>query len=98
MTTVKKLKQRINDLIKSGKISDDTLVLSYADEFNHYSADNIDVRILDIDHEIADINSTIDCQDLIIRDSYKSRLKNDKVHLENLKQLNGGRTNAIYIL
>jgi hypothetical protein len=98
MMTVKQLKQRINDLIKSGKISDDTLVLSYADEFDHYSADCVDIRILDIDDKIADINSTSDCQEPVIRDTYKSHLKKEKAHFENLKQLNGGRTNAIYIL
>lgn len=81
--TIKELKTKIDNLVSEGKISEDTQVVGSSDEFaEYYPLDPTANIIVDVDHELEEINHGIDYAKNNKRDHYLDSLLKKKAKYE----------------
>ena len=82
---VKELKAKIDELIASGKITEDTEVVGASDEFDVFYPISSDAKLLvDLEHEIADLDSSIEYAEKTKKDTYLKSLLEKKAKYEKL--------------
>ena len=86
--TIKELKTKIDNLVSEGKISEDTQVVGLSDEFaEYYPLDPMESIIVDVEHELEEINHSIDYAKKNKMDHYLDSLLQEKANYEKFGKI-----------
>lgn len=81
--TIGELKNKIDELIAEGRVTEDTQVVGSSDEFvEYYSLDPQASIVVNIDNELAEINQSIKYAEENKRDNYLESLLKKKAKYE----------------